>query len=161
MSLIIPPLRRLFLCGAGAATLLLVPELARAQATAPLGNTSGKEYVLSRRSSFDAPATTSRNPFWPIGWVPSTAVSRVEAAVIDVQADAFRVTATSVDYPPLAVINGRTYGVGEQVPVASHAGAFVTVRQIQDGVVLLDYQGHELRATNGPAGRGAAPAAAH
>jgi hypothetical protein len=154
-------LRHLAIGALGAFALLLVPAFARAQAAAPQGNVSGKEYVLARRSSFDAPAASSRNPFWPIGWVPSTTVNRVEAAVIDVQADAFRVTATSVDYPPLAVINGRTYGVGEQVPVAGHPGAFVTVRQILDGVVVLDYHGHELRAANGPASRGSAPSVAH
>jgi hypothetical protein len=157
--IILLSLRRFAICGASAVALLLIPVFARAQAATPLGNASGKEYVLARRSSFDAPAASSRNPFWPIGWVPSTTVSHVETAVIDVQADAFRVTATSVDYPPLAVINGRTYGVGEQVPVAAHPGAFVTVRQILDGVVVLDYHGHELRATNGPAVHGGAPTA--
>jgi hypothetical protein len=160
MSPTTAPLHRLFLGAASIFSLWLVPAPAQAQTSAPLGNSSGKEYVLARRSSFDASASaTARNPFWPIGWVPSTTVTRVETVLLDVQADAFRVTATSVDYPALAVINGRTYGVGEQVPVAGHPGASVTVRQILDGVVVMDYLGHELRATNGPANRGTAPAA--
>jgi hypothetical protein len=145
-------LRRLACLGAGAVFLAL-PALVHAQAAAPAANAnaSGKEYVLARRSSFDAPAGAARNPFWPIGWVPSA--PKTEAVLIDVQADAFRITTTSVDYPPLAVINGRTYGVGEQVPVAGHPGAYVTVRQILDGVVVLDYHGHELRATSGAASK--------
>ena len=140
----------------GAATALIVPGLLHAQADTAAG-ASGKEYVLSHRSSFDAPPATARNPFWPIGWVP-TASQKTQTVLLDVQADAFRVTATSVDYPPLAVINGRTYGVGEQVPVGSHPGAFVVVRRILDGVVVLDYQGHELRASSGPVGHGAGSA---
>ncbi len=141
--------------GAGAAFLL--PALVHAQGVAPAHapNASGKEYVLAHRSSFDAPAGSPRNPFWPIGWVP-TAAPRAQEAQLDVQSDAFRVTTTSVDYPPLAVINGRTYGVGEQVPVAGHTGAFVVVRQILDGVVVLDYRGHELRASSNSAGHPAA-----
>jgi hypothetical protein len=143
--------RSLGLALLGAAAALLVPGSVRAQGTAP-GNVSGKEYVLARRSSFDAPPTAARNPFWPIGWSP-TAAPKAQEAQLDVQADAFRLTTTSVDYPPLAVINGRTYGVGEQVPVAGHPGAFVVVRQILDGVAVLDYQGHQLRVVSGAAAR--------
>ena len=141
-----------------AAVALFSPILAHAQASSPTpaANNSGKEYVLTRRSSFDAPPGAPRNPFWPIGWVPSA--PKTQEAAIDVQADAFRVTTTSLDFPPLAVINNRTYGVGEQVPVAGHPGTFVGVRQILDGVVVLDYHGHELRANSGPASAsGSAP----
>ena len=135
-----------------AAATLAVSGRAQAQAA----NVSGKEYVLAHKSTFDAPvAVGQRNPFWPIGWVPGP-VGPSAAPVLDVQADAFRVTSISVDYPALAVINGRTYGVGEQVPVTAHPGESVTVRQILDGVVILDYRGHALRATNGPAGRSGA-----
>ena len=143
-----PSVRRLA-CLATSAAVLLFPIAVHAQADASTGNPSGKEYVLAHRSSFDVPAGAPRNPFWPIGWVPSAA-PRAQVALLDVQADAFHVTTTSLDYPPLAVINGRTYGIGEQVPVAAHPGAFVIVRKILDGVVVLDYQGHELRATNVP-----------
>jgi hypothetical protein len=128
------------------------PALVHAQGAAQAPNPSGKEYVLARRSSFDAPPGAARNPFWPIGWTPSAA-PKAEAAQLDVQAGDFRLTTTSVDYPSLAVINGRTYGVGEQVPVAGHSGVFVTVRQIMDGAVVLDYNGHDLHVSNGPAPR--------
>jgi hypothetical protein len=147
-----PSTRRLAFAAAGA--LLTLPRLVHAQEATPAANVSGKEYILSRKSSFDAPANSPRNPFWPIGWVPTA--TQAVAAKVDVQADAFRVTTTSVDYPALAVINGRTYGVGEKVPVPGHPGAFVTVRRILDDVAVLDYQGHELRATNAAGNRAAA-----
>ena len=135
----------------------ILPGGAHAQGAGSLaaGSASGKEYVLARKSSFDAPtAAGQRNPFWPIGWTPSAAAPTA-APILDVQADAFRITSTSVDYPALAVINGRTYGIGEQVPVAGHPGQFVTVRQILDDVVMLDYQGHALRAMSGATPRSA------
>ena len=64
----------------------------------------------------------------------------------DVKAEQFVVTTISVDYPPLAIINGKSYGVGEQIPVTADKRVFVTVKQILDGVVVLDYQGRELRS---------------
>ena len=110
------------------------------------GRNSGKEYVLKNVSSFTPPPVESRNPFWPIGWVPSAAIPTTGTAVApvaDVKAEQFTVTSISVDYPPLAVINGQTKGVGERVPVAG-TGEFVTVKKITDGVVVLEYKGHEL-----------------
>ena len=131
-----------------AATLAAVGT-ARAQ-TAPAASVtnSGKEYALAHSSSFDAPPAGSRNPFWPIGWTPSMAVAPTQAAPqLDVKAENFVVTTISVDYPPLAIINGRSYGVGDQIPVTADKRVFVTVKQILDGVVVLDYHGHELRST--------------
>ncbi len=124
----------------------------RAGAQAPAaaaGRNSGKEYVLKNVSSFTPPPIDSRNPFWPIGWVPTVAAPTAAgpAPVVDVRADMFTVTSISVDYPPLAVINGQTKGIGEQMPVpGGTAGAqtFVKVKKIADGVVVLDYKGREL-----------------
>lgn len=124
---------------------LTLPGRVHAQGAAAAANPSAKEYVLARKSSFE-PATSSRNPFWPIGWTPAPVVA--SEAIVDVQATEFKVTSTSIDYPALAVINGRTYGIGEQVPVAAHPGQFVTVKQVLDGAVVLDYHGHALRATS-------------
>ncbi len=119
--------------------------------TAPVAKNSGKELALAHSSSFDAPPSGARNPFWPIGWVPSAVLAPTQASVqqADVKAEQFVVTTISVDYPPLAIINGKSYGVGEQIPVTADRRVFVTVRQILDGVVVLDYQGHELRALTG------------
>ena len=109
---------------------------------------SGKEYALKNVSSFTPPPTDSRNPFWPIGWVPSAAAAATAAVPVqEVRADMFTVTSISVDYPALAVINGQTKAVGERMPVpGGSAGSqeFVTVKKITDGMVVLDHKGQEL-----------------
>ena len=120
-----------------------------APANPPLARNSGKEYVLVHASSFNAPPANARNPFWPIGWVPTAGPAKVAAATLNVSAADFNVTTISVDYPALAVINGKTRAVGDQIPVGPTGTDFVLVKQILDGVVVLDYHGHELRATNG------------
>lgn len=149
-----------FVRAPGARSLVLIATLAavqaaRAQQTAPaVAKSSGKEYVLAHSSSFDAPSNGTRNPFWPIGWTPSAVVGPAQTAVqqLDVKAEQFVVTTVSVDYPPLAIINGHSYAVGDQIPVTADKRVFVTVKQILDGVVVLDYQGHELRSTTSAGG---------
>ena len=106
-------------------------------------------YALKNVSSFTPPATDSRNPFWPIGWVPSAPVAATQAApVVEVRADQFAVTSISIDSGgALAVINGQVKAVGERIIVpggAPGAQTFVTVKKITDGMVTLDYKGHEL-----------------
>ena len=110
---------------------------------------SGKEYVLTPTSSFQPQPSGQRNPFWPIGWVPTAPVAA--AVVLDVRPEQFVVTSVSLDAPALAVVNGKTRGVGDRIPVSPDGKEFVTVKQILDGAVVLDYRGHELRA--GAAGR--------
>ena len=130
------------------AAVLAVAGTAAAQVPAPTAKASDKEYALAHNSSFDAPASGTRNPFWPIGWTPSAAA--VQATVVqqlDVRAENFVVTTISVDYPPLAIINGHSYGVGDQIPVGADKKESVTVKQILDGVVVLAYHGRELRAS--------------
>ena len=118
---------------------------ASAQGPAPAGKASGKEYALSKTSSFSAPPADARNPFWPIGWTPGPVVTAAAAVpVYTVKAEDFTLTTTSVDYPPLAIINGRSYAVGDAIPAAGGADT-VKVKAIQDGVVLLDHHGRELR----------------
>ena len=116
---------------------------------------SGKEYVLAHGSSFDAPPNGSRNPFWPIGWTPAATAGPAQTVAVqqlDVKAEQFVVTTISVDYPPLAIINGKSYGVNDHIPVTADSREFVTVKQILDGVVVLDYHGHELRSMTGAGG---------
>ena len=133
---------------------------ARAGAEPPAANVSGKEYALKNVSSFNAPPADARNPFWPIGWVPTAPVPVATAAVapvVEVKAEQFTVTSISVDAPALAVINGQIRSVGERivVPASTPGGAqdFVTVKKIADGMVTLDHKGKELIVTPG----GAAP----
>ncbi len=134
---------------------LAAAHVARGQQSAPtVAKSSGKEYALAHSSSFDAPPGGARNPFWPIGWTPTmvAGTAQTTAQQIDVKPEQFVVTTISVDYPPLAIINGRSYAVGDQIPVTADKRVFVTVKQILDGVVVLDYQGHELRSTTSAGG---------
>ena len=107
------------------------------------------------RSNFNAPAENSpaaRNPFVPIGYVRPAAAAVKEKVPI-VTAEQFVVTSYSIEPPPLAVINGRTYGIGERIPVDKDGTEFVTVRQIRDGVVVLDHRGRTLECRSKPKGR--------
>ena len=129
----------------------------RAGAQAPAGappHNSGKEYVLKNVSSFAPPATDSRNPFWPIGWVPAAVLPTAQTAavpVVEVRADQFVVTSISIDSGgALAVINGQVKAAGEQILVpggAAGAQTFVRVKKITDGLVTLEYKGRELLVT--------------
>lgn len=133
----------------GVASLLAGLHAARAQGPSPLPKESGKEYVLAKSSSFKAPAT-ERNPFWPIGWTPGPVVPVAQAAVVfDVKAESFALSTTSLDVPPLAIINGRSYTLKDQIPTAPGSPDFVTVKSIQDGLVILDHHGRELRLLPG------------
>ena len=132
-------------CLLAALTLTVGLASAAAQGTAASGKASGKEYVLTKTSSFSAPPADARNPFWPIGWTPGPAVAAATAApVYTVKAEDFTLTTTSVDYPPLAIINHRSYSVGDTLPAAGGADT-VRVKSIQDGVVVLDHHGREIR----------------
>ena len=125
-----------------------------------VGKSSEKDYVLNHKSSYSSP-NTPRSPFWPIGWVPAAPVPMEAAAAViaTVKAEDFVVTSISLDYPPLAVVNKHTYGVGDRIPVgpapvagtSAKGGEFVTVRQISDGVVVLDHRGTMLRCTTNTA----------
>ena len=128
---------------------LAAPAALHAQSSAPgPAMNSGKEYVLTHSSSFNAPPLSARNPFWPIGWVPTAVVPTQVAVVLNVKAEDFNVTTISMDFPALAVINGKTRAVGDRIPVGTAGTDSVLVKQILDGVVVLDYHGREMRATN-------------
>ena len=134
---------------------LTVDGMASAQTPAPAAKVSGKDYSLTHGSSFDAPPGGTRSPFWPIGWTPAATAAPAQTGVaqqLDVKPEQFVVTTISVDYPPLAIINGKSYAVGDQIPVTADKREFVTVKQILDGVVVLDYRGHEMRSTTAAAG---------
>ncbi len=128
---------------------------ASAQAPAPATKTlPGKEYKLTRRSAFTG-LEGVRNPFWPIGWVPTAAIpSAPQEALPEVSADSFVVTSISLDGQPLAVINGRTYGVGDRIPVNATGTEAVAVSKIVDGAVFFTFHGREIRSLSTHKGGG-------
>ena len=98
--------------------------------------------TLKNRSSFTM-ESTSRNPFWPIGWKPSAQVTDPNAAGdhagSDVPESAFLVSSITVqDGGRFAIINGRVMQEGQQFGLQMGAQTYqITVKSIQDGKVML------------------------
>lgn len=145
-----PPLRAV-----SVALLLLAPAaVARAE-----GPTPGKEYVLAHKSVYGV-AEGERNPFWPIGFKPSAPTpdapqAPVAEALPEVRPEMFVVTTISMEQStPLAVINGRTHGIGDRLPVDASGREFVVVRRIVDGAVFFDFHGQTIKSVPGRRGPG-------
>lgn len=113
------------------------------------------ELKIKKLSEFDA-HTVSRDPFWPVGWqkaalaAPSGAASAAAAAALaatTLKPESFVVTSISTGTLPLALINGKTYGEGELIPV-DIGGRRITVQvyAIRDGTVTLRYQNQTITA---------------
>ena len=123
----------------------------------PAPDTSTAGYHLKNRSHFVVSDDT-RAPFWPIGWTPSAKNSSVHSEVassgFELKPEHFLVTSILVGSQSLAVINGRTYGEGENLRStrtrnadgtlakgaagpAFPAGVKIRVQRISDGEVTL------------------------
>ena len=110
------------------------------------------DFAVKSRSSFSTAGDAVRNPFLPIGYVRPAGPVKVEV-VADVRPEQFVVTSTLLDVPALAVINGKSYEVGNRIPVDATGREFVTVKQIGDGFVVLDHRGRALRCVSRARGR--------
>jgi hypothetical protein len=109
---------------------------------------SVKELGVGKASAFDIPGG-ERDPLWPIGWTPkpATASGAEKNALPEVapKADAFYVSSISLDRIPLAVINGKAYGVGDHFVCTVGGGKAgpesfrLQVVAIRDGLVTLRY----------------------
>ncbi len=97
-----------------------------------------------------APAVTAAMPVVPLPPVAAPAPVLVQIPAADI-----RLTSTSLDQPPLAVINGRAVTEGEfvtiQTPLAA-APVKLQVLKIADGEVDLGSGTHIIRARIAPAG---------
>ena len=115
-----------------------------------VGETTTAGYHLKKRSTFNAPEQT-RTPFWPIGWSPSAAPGtqpEMPRAGFVLNPDNFVVTSILIGTHSLTVINGRSYGEGENLrnPRSKSAaagavlipnGVKIRVQRISDGEVTL------------------------
>ncbi len=106
-----------------------------------------KPYELKSRSMFHADMD-ARIPFWPIGWKRPSQKSdgTVETPVVkpkfQLEPAHFSVTSVLLGHPALAMINGRSFGEGEALPVIYGSERLkVVVRAIRDGGVTLDHDG--------------------
>src|SRR3954464_7687817 len=130
-------------------------QLSVAGDPAPDPSTAG--YHLKNRSHFAVSDDTGA-PFWPIGWTPTakntSGHSELSSSGFELKPEQFLVTSILVGSQSLAVINGRTYGEGENLRSprmrnpdgtlakgasgpAFPAGVKIRVQRISDGEVTL------------------------
>lgn len=107
-------------------------------------------YEVKNKSSFTV-KEGARVPFWPIGWSKEKVVAKSTAPVVPVakvfliEPQHFTVTSVLLSHPPLATINGRSFGEGEYLPVQAGGQPLkVVVKAIRDGGVWLDQSGHQI-----------------
>ena len=116
--------------------ILLALGRLHAAASAPAIETKNK-------SSFEF-EVTSRNPFWPISWIPTAQVTGKsgdhDAGGTDIPVTAFTVTSITLDGGTrFAIINGRVMEEGQQFGLQMGTHTYqITVRSIQDGRVVLE-----------------------
>jgi len=97
---------------------------------------------LKNKSTFDA--VEGRNPFWPIGW--KRPGPKVSVAGPDLSASSFALTSVTMGAGPhYAILNGKIMQEGQQFGLQFGKNVYqVTLRAIQDGKVILAYQGSEI-----------------
>jgi hypothetical protein len=100
--------------------------------------------IETKNKSFFEFEVTSRNPFWPIGWVPTAQVTgrsaERDAGGTDIPITAFNLTSITLDGGTrFAIINGRVVEEGQQFGLQLGTHTYqITVRSIQDGRVVLE-----------------------
>jgi hypothetical protein len=108
-------------------------------------------YELKNRSSFGI-NPGARTPLWPIGWkkgnaafVPALNKPQVVTKAFQIQPSHFTVTSVLLATPPVAIINGRGFAVGESLPVVvGDKPVNVIVTAIRDGGVWLAQGSHQI-----------------
>ena len=109
-------------------------------------------YQLQNRSAFALPMDT-RTPMWPIGWVrPAGDLPRQSVYTptpgVGFQLQPHHLHVSSIlmlSGEPLATINGRAFGEGEELPVyVGERPIKVTVKAIRDGVVIVEQNGRQI-----------------
>lgn len=102
---------------------------------------------VKNKSSFSMDAA-SRNPFWPIGWKPTTKFSAggVDQGGADIPASAFILsTITLYCGMRFAIINGKPMQEGQQFGLQLGTQTYqVTVKRIEDGRVILERHDQEI-----------------
>jgi hypothetical protein len=97
---------------------------------------------LKNKSTFDA--TDGRDPFWPIGW--KRPGPKISTSGPDLAAGSFSLTSVTMGAGThYAILNGKTLQEGQQFGLQFGKNVYqVTLRAIQDGKVILAYQGAEI-----------------
>jgi hypothetical protein len=97
---------------------------------------------LKNKSTFDA--TDGRDPFWPIGW--KRPGPKISTAGPELSPGSFSLTSVTMGAGThYAILNGKTLQEGQQFGLQFGKNVYqVTLRAIQDGKVILAYQGAEI-----------------
>ena len=98
---------------------------------------------LKNKSTFDA--SDGRDPFWPIGWKkPGPKTARRSGP--DLSPGSFSLTSVTMGAGArFAILNGKIMQEGQQFGLQFGKKVYqVTLRAIQDGQVILAYQGSEI-----------------
>lgn len=100
---------------------------------------------LKNKSSFQM-ESNGRNPFWPIGFKPAAPTARGSSIGLDIPPSALLLTSITLDQGThFAIINGKTIQEGQQFTMqVSNQSYALKVKWIQDGQVVLSYQGGEI-----------------
>jgi hypothetical protein len=104
--------------------------------------------LLAKTHSDFAVHTDAHNPFWPIGWVKTEAISSLttdSASAYVPKIEDFNVSTIMLSEPRMAVINGKDMAEGEIASLPA-AGQTVVVQlvAVQDGRVILRWQNQPL-----------------
>ena len=125
--------------------------LAIAVTSAVASAQTAEELKIKVKSEYKV-GSSSRDPFWPVGWqkplppgaqpvATSTSVAPTPPPAPVISPSDFNVTSIATGHISLAVINGKAYAEGEFVPVNTPQGRInVQVYYIRDGQVALRYQ---------------------
>lgn len=117
------------------------------------GAQTAEELLIKERSSFRQ-SSEVRNPFLPIGWVkpaPQEVVAKsggapkVDHSALLFKPERFVVSSISTGAMPLALINGKTYGEGDLIPLGEQES--VQVERIRDGEVQLRFRDKTMNLT--------------
>ncbi len=111
---------------------------ARAEKNAPT-------IILKHKSTFEP--SVARDPFWLIGWTKPNAKSANETGSAPViSPSSFNLTSVTMGAGPrFAILNGKVMQEGQQFGLQSGTQIYrVTVQAIQDGQVVLVYEGGEI-----------------
>jgi hypothetical protein len=87
----------------------------------------------------------SRNPFWPIGWKPTTKIG-ADRGGSDLPPTVFVVSTITVEPSGrFAIINGKTMTEGQQFGLQMGTQTYqITVKRIEDGRVILGRRDQEI-----------------
>jgi len=98
---------------------------------------------LKNKSTFDA--IDGRDPFWPIGW-KRPGPKKIAPSGPDLSAGSFSLTSVTMGTGArYAILNGTIVREGQQFGLQFGKNVYhVTLRAIQDGKVILAYQGAEI-----------------